>query len=155
MEIRLLAVGTKMPRWVEEGYKEYAKRMPPECRLTIKEIPAGKRGKGADIARLTREEGERITASISKGVRTVALEVKGKAWSTEQLAQRMKFWMEQGQDVALIIGGPEGIEPSVSANADEKWSLSPLTLPHPLVRVLVSEQLYRAWTIIKGHPYHR
>ncbi len=144
-----------MPHWVEAGYQEYAKRMPPECKLVLHELPAGKRGKGADIARITRQEGEQITSSIPKGARTIALEVKGKAWSTEQLAQRLKFWMEDGRDVALIVGGPEGIEPSVSAAADEKWSLSPLTLPHPLVRVLLSEQIYRAWSLLRGHPYHR
>jgi 23S rRNA (pseudouridine1915-N3)-methyltransferase len=155
MEIRILAVGTKMPRWVEDGYQEYAKRMPPECKLVLQEIPARKRGKGADIARLTRQEGEKIVEAIPRGSRTVALEVKGKAWSTEQLSERLKYWMESGQNIVLIIGGPEGIEPSVSASADEKWSLSPLTLPHPLVRVIVSEQIYRAWSILRGHPYHR
>ncbi len=155
MEIRLLAVGTKMPRWIEQGFEEYAKRMPPECRLVLQEINAGKRSKGADIARLTRMEGQQITSAIPKGARTVALEVKGKAWSTEKLAQRLQYWMEEGRDVAFIVGGPEGIEPSVSQAADEKWSLSPLTLPHPIVRVIIAEQIYRAWSILRGHPYHR
>ncbi|MCW8919739.1 MAG: 23S rRNA (pseudouridine(1915)-N(3))-methyltransferase RlmH [Gammaproteobacteria bacterium] len=155
MHIHLLAVGQKMPRWVEEGYGEYAKRLPPECALRLQEIPAGKRGKGADLARLTRLEGERMAAAIPKGARVVALEVTGKPWSTAQLAARLDYWLGEGRDVALLVGGPEGIEPALSAQADEQWSLSPLTLPHPLVRVLLAEQIYRAWSILKGHPYHR
>ncbi len=155
MQIHLIAVGQKMPRWVEEGYGEYAKRMPAECSLRLHEIPAGKRGKGADIARLTRIEGEKMAAAIPKGAWVVALEVTGKPWSTEQLSARLDSWLSGGHDIALLVGGPEGIEPALSARADEKWSLSPLTLPHPLVRVLLSEQLYRAWSILKGHPYHR
>ncbi len=96
-----------------------------------------------------------MASLLPKGARRVALEVNGSSWSTEKLAQRLKFWLESGQDIAILIGGPDGIEPALSASSDEKWSLSPLTLPHPLVRVLLAEQLYRAWTILKGHPYHR
>jgi len=144
-----------MPAWVEQGYQEYAKRLPPECALTLHEIPAGKRGKNADIARLTRQEGERMAATIPKGAHVVALEVGGKAWGTEQLAARLDNWLGQGRDVALLVGGPEGLEPGLSASADERWSLSPLTLPHPLVRIVLAEQIYRAWSILKGHPYHR
>lgn len=155
MELHLIAVGQRMPAWVEQGYGEYAKRLPTECTLKLHEIPAGKRGKNADIVRLTRQEGEKMAAAIPKGARVVALEVEGKAWTTEQLAGRLETWMGDGRDVALLIGGPEGIEPALSAGADERWSLSPLTLPHPLVRIVVAEQLYRAWSIIKGHPYHR
>lgn len=155
MQLHLIAVGQRMPAWVEAGYAEYAKRLPPECTLVLHEIAAGKRGKNADIARLTRQEGEKMAAAIPKGARVVALEVKGKAWTTEQLAGRLENWMGDGRDVALLIGGPEGIEPSLSASADEKWSLSALTLPHPLVRIVVAEQLYRAWSVTKGHPYHR
>lgn len=155
MQIHLIAVGKRMPTWVTQGYSEFAKRLPQECSLQLHEIAAGKRGKNADIARLTRQEGEQMAAAVPKGARVVALEVTGKAWSTEQLAGRMEAWMGEGRDVALLVGGPEGIEPSLSAKADERWSLSPLTLPHPLVRIVVAEQLYRAWSIIKGHPYHR
>jgi len=144
-----------MPAWVEQGYQEYAKRLPPECALALHEIPAGKRGKNADIARLTRQEGEKMAAAIPKGARVVALEVGGRAWSTEQLSARLDSWMGEGRDVALLVGGPEGLEPGLSAAADERWSLSPLTLPHPLVRIVLAEQLYRAWSILKGHPYHR
>jgi len=144
-----------MPGWVEQGYQEYAKRLPPECALRLHEIPAGKRGKNADIVRLTRQEGEKMAATIPKGAQVVALEVGGKAWSTEQLSARLDHWLGEGRDVVLLVGGPEGLEPGLSAAADERWSLSPLTLPHPLVRIVVAEQLYRAWSILKGHPYHR
>lgn len=155
MQLHLIAVGQRMPSWVEQGYTEYAKRLPQECSLKLHEVPAGKRGKNADIVRLTRQEGEKMAAAIPKGARVVALEVRGKAWSTEQLAGRLESWMGDGRDVALLIGGPEGIEPGLSAQADERWSLSPLTLPHPLVRIVVAEQLYRAWSVTRGHPYHR
>ena len=155
MQIHLIAVGSKMPAWVEQGYREYAKRLPGECTLQLHEIPAGKRGKNADIVRLTRQEGEKMAAVIPKGARVVAMEVGGKAWSTEQLSARLDSWMGEGHDVALLVGGPEGLEPGLSASADERWSLSPLTLPHPLVRIVLAEQIYRAWSILKGHPYHR
>lgn len=144
-----------MPDWVEEGYQAFAKRLPHECRLTLHEIPAPKRGKNADIDRLRRDEGERIMACIPKGARLVALEVTGRQWSTEQLSQRIGHWMGDGRDVALLVGGPDGLDPPLSKRADEQWSLSPLTLPHPLVRVVIAEQIYRAWSILKGHPYHR
>lgn len=155
MRLHLIAVGNRMPGWVDEGYQEYARRLPPECALQLHEIVAGKRGKNADIVRLTRQEGEKMAAAIPKGARVVALEVKGKPWSTEQLSARLEHWLGDGRDVALLVGGPEGIEPELSASADERWSLSPLTLPHPLVRIVVAEQIYRAWSLLKGHPYHR
>lgn len=155
MRIHLVAIGTRMPAWVEQGYQEYAKRLPNECALVLHEIPAGKRGKNADIVRLTRQEGERMAATIPKGARVVALEVGGKPWSTAQLSSRLDSWMGEGRDTVLLVGGPEGLEPALSASADEHWSLSPLTLPHPLVRIVLAEQLYRAWSILKGHPYHR
>ncbi len=155
MRLHLIAVGNRMPGWVDEGYQEYARRLPSECALQLHEIAAGKRGKNADIVRLTRQEGEKMAAAIPKGARVVALEVKGKPWSTEQLSARLEHWLGDGRDVALLVGGPEGIEPELSASADERWSLSPLTLPHPLVRIVVAEQIYRAWSLLKGHPYHR
>lgn len=155
MQIHLIAVGSKMPGWVEQGYQEFAKRLPVECSLKLVEIPAGKRGKNADIARLTREEGERTLAAIPKGARVVALDVKGKPWSTEQLAQQLHGWLGDGRDIALLIGGPEGLADACRERADLLWSLSPLTFPHPLVRIVVAEQLYRAWSILQNHPYHR
>ena len=144
-----------MPGWVEAGYNEYAQRMPPEARLELKEIPAGKRGKNADVARILQDEGQRLQAAIPKGAHVVALDVKGKAFSTEQLAVRLGEWMQSGQDIALLVGGPEGLSAECRDLAHEYWSLSALTFPHPLVRIIVAEQLYRAWSVLKNHPYHR
>jgi len=155
MNIHLIAVGEKMPRWVQEGFAEYAKRLPAECALRLIEIAPGRRGKNADIARAMRDEGERMLAAIPKGARVIALEVDGRAWNTEQLAGQLEGWMAGGQDIALLVGGPEGLDASARQRADQLWSLSPLTLPHPLVRVLLAEQLYRAWSILRHHPYHR
>lgn len=155
MNIYFICVGNKMPRWVQEGYEEYAKRLPPECALKLVEIAPGRRGKGADIQRAIREEGERILAAIPKGARVLALEVNGKNWSTEQLSREVEGWMHEGQDLALLVGGPDGLAQSCLQRAQGRWSLSNLTLPHPLVRVVVAEQLYRAWSLLRGHPYHR
>jgi 23S rRNA (pseudouridine1915-N3)-methyltransferase len=155
MNIHLIAVGDKMPRWVQDGYAEYAKRLPAECSLQLVEIAPGKRGRHSDIARTIRDEGERMLAAVPKGARVIALEVAGRAWTTEQLAGQLEGWLAGGCDIALLVGGPEGLAEPCRERADQQWSLSPLTLPHPLVRVLLSEQLYRAWSILRGHPYHR
>jgi 23S rRNA (pseudouridine1915-N3)-methyltransferase len=143
-----------MPGWVGEGFREYAGRMPRECRLELKEIPLGRRGKGADTSRAVAEEGRRMMAA-AEGCARVCLDVRGRAVDTPDLARRMEGWMGDGRDVALLIGGPDGLDPACLEGADWRWSLSPLTLPHALVRVLVAEQLYRAWSILAGHPYHR
>ena len=155
MRIHLIAVGQKMPAWVNQGYAEYAQRMPAEARLELKEIAPGRRGKNADIARIVQDEGERMRAAVPKNSRVVALDVKGAGWSTEQLAERMHVWMQSGQDVSLLVGGPEGLSADCQALADERWSLSALTFPHPLVRIILAEQLYRAWSLLRNHPYHR
>ena len=155
MRIHLLAVGTKMPDWVVTASKDYASRMPPHCQLLIREIPQEKRGKNADLQRIRQAEGEQLLAAIPGGARVVALDVQGKAWSTEQLSGQLDNWMQSGQDVALLIGGPEGLSPACLQRADTKWSLSNLTFPHPLVRIIVTEQLFRAWSILANHPYHR
>jgi 23S rRNA (pseudouridine1915-N3)-methyltransferase len=155
MQIRLLAVGDRMPAWVKQGYEEYAKRMPRECRLSLHEIAPVKRGRNADLERICSDEGERLLASISRGQHVVALEIGGKAWSTEALSRELTGWLNQGRDVALLIGGPEGLSRACRERADQLWSLSPLTLPHPLVRIVVAEQIYRAWSLIHHHPYHR
>ena len=155
MNIRLIAVGGKMPDWVQKGYEEYAKRLPAECALSLTEISAGRRGKNADLARILNDEAQRMLATIPKAATVVALEVDGRAWSTERLADQLQDWMNAGQDLALLIGGPDGLGDAARAKAVQCWSLSPLTLPHPLVRVIVAEQLYRAWSILRGHPYHR
>lgn len=144
-----------MPRWVQEGFDDYAKRLPPECRLRLVEVPAGRRGKSPDVARIIRDETQRLLAAIPKAARVIALEVKGHAWSTEALAGELDAWLHDGRDVALLVGGPEGLGDEARTTASQLWSLSPLTLPHPLVRVLLAEQLYRAWSILRNHPYHR
>ncbi|MCB1924397.1 MAG: 23S rRNA (pseudouridine(1915)-N(3))-methyltransferase RlmH [Gammaproteobacteria bacterium] len=155
MNIHLIAVGDRMPRWIQEGFDEYARRLPTECALKLNEIAPGKRGKNADIARIVRDETERTLAAIPKGAKVVALEVDGQRWSTEQLSVRLDDWMADGRDLALLVGGPDGLGDAARAAAELQWSLSPLTLPHPLVRVIVAEQLYRAWSILRNHPYHR
>jgi 23S rRNA (pseudouridine1915-N3)-methyltransferase len=155
MQIHLISVGNRMPSWVKEGYDEYAKRLPRECELLLKEIPPGQRGKNCDVARIVRDEGLRMNAAIPLGAHTVALDLSGKTWSTIGLAQALLRWQEYGKPVALLIGGPEGLAESIKTQAVESWSLSALTFPHPLVRIMVAEQLYRAWSILHNHPYHR
>ncbi|MCE8019774.1 23S rRNA (pseudouridine(1915)-N(3))-methyltransferase RlmH [Halomonas sp. MCCC 1A11036] len=155
MKIRLLAVGTRMPEWVNDGVEEYRKRLPRDFSLEIEEIAPGQRGKNADTAKAVALEAKRIRERLRGDELTVALEVGGRAWSTERLAQEAEAWRLEGRDVALLVGGPDGLAPELSAAAERRWSLSPLTLPHPLVRVILAEQLYRAWTLMVGHPYHR
>ena len=155
MQIHIIAIGTRMPGWVEQGYAEYTRRMPPECRVQLHEINAGKRGKNADIARLTEQEGQRMLAAIPKNTQVIALDVLGRSWSTEKLAAQMSQWMQSGQDMTLLVGGPEGLSEECRKRGQAGWSLSPLTLPHPLVRIVLAEQLYRASSILKGHPYHK
>ncbi|PWW16032.1 MULTISPECIES: 23S rRNA (pseudouridine(1915)-N(3))-methyltransferase RlmH [Pseudidiomarina] len=155
MRIQLIAVGQKMPDWISTGYHTYAKRFPADCQLQLVEIAAGKRGKNADIARILKQEGEAMLAAVGKGDRIVTLEVTGKAWTTPQLAGRLEHWLMDGRDISLLVGGPEGLAPECIAAADERWSLSALTLPHPLVRVIIAEALYRAWSVTNNHPYHR
>ncbi len=144
-----------MPQWVSEGSNEYLRRFPPDMPVTITEIPPGKRGKNADIARILDKEGELMLKAVGKGNRIVALAVTGKRWSTPQLAQKMYEWQHDGRDVSLLVGGPEGLAPSCIAAAEQQWSLSDLTLPHPMVRVILAESLYRAWSVNNNHPYHR
>lgn len=155
MQIHLIAVGTRMPRWVEEGYAEYAQRLPAQCRLRLVEVPAGRRTKGADLERLLRDEGERVLAAVPARSRVVALERTGRALSTRELAAALEAQLARGTDFALLVGGPEGLAPACLARADETWSLSALTFAHPVVRIVLAEQLYRAWSIIAGTPYHR
>ena len=155
MKIHLLAVGARMPDWVKAGYAEYADRLPRECALSLYEIPAGKRGRNADVARVVREEGERLRAAIPSGSRTITLDERGQEWSTVELAERLAGWLRGGRDVSLLIGGPDGLDAGCRARADLEWSLSRLTLPHGLARVLVAEQIYRAWSLLHNHPYHR
>ena len=155
MRIKLLAVGTKMPAWVEQGVNEYSKRLPPEIKFEIKEIPMGKRGKGADIKRAIAAEGQQMLAAIPEADKVIALEVTGRAWGTEKLAGELQQWQREGDNITLLVGGPDGLASECQARANQQWSLSALTLPHPLVRIVLAEQLYRAWAINNNHPYHR
>ncbi|HLQ86053.1 MAG TPA: 23S rRNA (pseudouridine(1915)-N(3))-methyltransferase RlmH [Salinisphaeraceae bacterium] len=153
MRLRLLAVGTRMPQWIKTGYAEYARRMPPSCRLELIEIAPGKHQRGA--ARAMAEEERRLLEQIGRRDAVIALDGGGRAWSTEQLAARLHDWLADGRDRSLLIGGADGLSGACLARAEQRWSLSALTLPHPLVRVIVAEQLYRAVSLLNNHPYHR
>lgn len=142
-----------MPGWVVEATADYVKRMPRDCRVEIVEVPVAQRGR--DTERAKRDEGDRLLAAIGPRDRVICLEVNGKRWSTPDLAEQLGNWQQEGRDVALLIGGPDGLSPACRDRCDLKWSLSPLTLPHVLARVVVVEQLYRAWSVLAGHPYHR
>ena len=155
MQIKLIAVGTRMPNWVEQGYQEYAQRMPNICSLELVEISAKKRGKNADTARILRDEASAIQAAISAGTLVIALDRKGKQVDTLALASHLQNWIDESQNVAILIGGPEGIDPQFLAQTQLKWSLSAMTFAHPVVRVMLAEQLYRAWSINANLPYHR
>lgn len=144
-----------MPAWVSAGFEDYAGRLPAECKLLLKEIPLGASRSAGDARKAMLEEGEKMLAAVPAGANLTALDVRGKALSTEELARQLNQWLQDGRDLALLIGGPDGLAPDCLARAGFKWSLSPLTLPHGLVRVVVAEQLYRAWSILKNHPYHR
>ena len=158
MKLHLVTVGQKMPAWVEQGYHEYARRMPPEAALMTHEIALQKRPKQMShtvLQRLMDKEGQQMLMAVPDNAYCVALEIEGRSLSTEQLAKRLQHWSQQSANIALLIGGPEGLAESCRQRAHESWSLSALTLPHPMVRVIVAEALYRAWTFNQGHPYHR
>ncbi len=155
MEINLIAAGTRMPAWVNDAYQQYARRMPRECRLNLTEIPLGQRSKSGSVERAVAGEGKRMLAAISSDQNVIALDINGHSWSTEQLAGQLESWLQNGRNISLLVGGPDGLSELCLARAQQRWSLSPLTLPHPLVRVLLAEQLYRAWSVTSGHPYHR
>jgi len=155
MRIHLIAVGKKMPEWVNSGFLEFSKRMPPELQINLIEITPSVRNKTTPIEKNIKEEGERIQSAIPSNSRLIVLDEKGGNFSSIALSIKMEEWFPQGQDIAIIIGGADGIDPTIKQQADEKWSLSSFTLPHALVRVVITEQLYRAWSILKRHPYHR
>jgi 23S rRNA (pseudouridine1915-N3)-methyltransferase len=154
MRLLLIAAGTRLPEWVNAGYEEYAARFTSDYRLDLKEIALGQRGAG-DARQAIAKEGERMMAAIPAGAFVVALQVTGRALSSEQLAQFLEARAQDGRDIAFCIGGPDGLAPQVDERAQLRWSLSALTLPHALARVMVAEALYRAVSIVKRHPYHR
>jgi 23S rRNA (pseudouridine1915-N3)-methyltransferase len=155
MQIHFIVVGQKMPKWVQEGYQEYAKRLPKSCSLRLIELPMAMRGKTGTIEQYKLEEAKRILEQIPKNARLVVLDERGQQPTTLQLAKHLEEWLGCGQDIALVVGGPDGLDSSLIQQAHWRWSLSSLTLPHPLVRVLVAEQIYRAWSVTQNHPYHR
>jgi len=144
-----------MPEWVEAGFTDFARRLPRDCRLELLAVAAADRRNGKDTEHWRETEGDRLLAAVGKGMRLIALDLQGRALSTGEVAESLSGWRMDGRDVGLLVGGPDGLSPRCLAAAEMRWSLSPLTLPHALVRVLVAEQLYRAWTLMTGHPYHR
>ena len=155
MQIDLIAVGTKMPQWVCEGFADYQARLPRDWTLNLIEIPAKKRGKNAPINAILQEEGERLLKAAAAADRIIALDRLGKSINSQQLATTCNRWHNESLRVAWLIGGPEGMSDECLQAAHEKWSLTELTLPHPLVRLVVAEQVFRAWSILHNHPYHR
>lgn len=155
MQIQIIAVGNKMPAWVNQASNEYLKRFNSDVGVSFKEISPGKRTKNTDIEKLKKDEGKRILDAIPKGNKVIALEVEGRQWSTAELSDHMSNWQMQGRNISLLIGGADGLSDECRAKAEQQWSLSKLTIPHPLVRVIVSEALYRAWSLMHNHPYHR
>ena len=154
MKLWLVAVGQRQPAWADTAYADFAKRFPPEMRLELKALKAEPRG-AKTAEQLMAAEALRIEMAVPRGVRRIVLDEHGERRTTVQLAARMKAWMHDGRDAALIVGGPDGLAASVKAGADETLRLSELTLPHAFVRVLLAEALYRAWTVMVNHPYHR
>ena len=155
MKIKILSIGTKMPSWVNDGVSEYTKRLPKDMSFEIIELPLAARSKNADIKRLILKETESLLSHIQPQDHVIALEVKGQNWSTEKLASNLESWQMNGQNVILLVGGPDGLGEACRERANQMWSLSALTLPHPIVRVVLAEQIYRAWTVTQNHPYHR
>jgi 23S rRNA (pseudouridine1915-N3)-methyltransferase len=155
MLVELIAVGKKMPAWVNEGVETYLKRLPHELKMGVREIAPARRVKNGDSKRYKEEEGARILDVLPKNAHCVLLDVAGKHYTTERLATRLESWMGMGKPLALVIGGADGVSTECVERADERWSLSSLTLPHPLVRIVVAEQIYRAWSLLNNHPYHR
>lgn len=155
MVIHFIVVGQKMPQWVQTGYGEYAKRLPGACSLKLVEIPMAQRGKSGSVSQYKAEEAKRILAAVPKGAKLIVLDETGQMPSTVGFSKKLDDWLVSGQDIALVVGGPDGLDAALVQQAEWVWGLSKLTLPHPLVRVVVAEQVYRAWSLLQNHPYHR
>jgi 23S rRNA (pseudouridine1915-N3)-methyltransferase len=154
MKLLVLAIGQRQPAWADAAWADFAKRFPPEMRLELKALKAEARGSRTP-AQCMAAEAQRIEAALPKGVRRVVLDERGASATTPQLSERLRAWRGEGRDVAFVVGGPDGLDAALKAGADETLRLSDLTLPHAFVRVLLAEALYRAWTLLQGHPYHR
>jgi len=155
MKINLICVGTRMPVWVDTGVAEYRKRLPKDFELLITEVPLAQRSKSSDLARALTKEGDACLLAVNRADYIIALDVKGVSQSTEQLALQLGKLRDTGLDVAMLVGGPDGLSPACLQIASARWSLSALTFPHPIVRVILAEQIYRAWSVLINHPYHR
>lgn len=155
MKVHLLAIGQRMPKWVEQGYKEYASRLSANVQIELKEIPAAKRVRNSVIEKIKEDEGQRLLAAVPVGAKIIVLDEHGKSQTTKQLAGHLDEWIQMSQDVAILIGGADGLSQECLQKADMKWSLSAFTFPHPLVRIILVEQVYRAWSLLTNHPYHR
>jgi 23S rRNA (pseudouridine1915-N3)-methyltransferase len=155
MRLTVLAVGTRMPAWVNQGVQTYTKRLPRHIALQFRELPAAPRMSGATPAKLRQKEGEHMLRALQGPAYVIALDERGKNWSSTDLAVQLENWMANNPNIVFMIGGADGLADSCKQRADQLWSLSPLTLPHALVRVVLAEQIYRAWTLVQGHPYHR
>jgi 23S rRNA (pseudouridine1915-N3)-methyltransferase len=155
MQLVVAAVGQRMPGWVQQGWTEYARRLPRELSLDLREVRLAKRSRNAAVDTLRSQEGEALLAAIPSGYRMIALDERGREWTTRELAGRLEDWMREERGVGFLLGGPDGLSEACRRRARDTWALGRLTLPHPLVRVILAEQLYRAWTITRNHPYHR
>jgi 23S rRNA (pseudouridine1915-N3)-methyltransferase len=155
VRLNIVAIGQRMPSWVNSGLTEYSKRFPRGFGLNLREVPAIKRSRSADIDSIRQREGEALLAAAPASSYLVALDEHGNQWSTAELSRHMAEWMNTSRDVTFLIGGPDGLSAACRDRSQACWSLGKLTLPHPLVRVVLAEQLYRAWTITQNHPYHR
>ncbi|MGZ3182222.1 MAG: 23S rRNA (pseudouridine(1915)-N(3))-methyltransferase RlmH [Telluria sp.] len=155
MQLIIAAVGHKMPAWIETGFGEYTKRMPPELRIVLKEIKPVERSGSKTAQTAMALERERIEAVLPKSARLVALDERGKDLTSAALAQQLEAWQQDGRDTVFLIGGADGLDPELKARADSMIRISSMTLPHGIVRVMLAEQLYRAWSITQNHPYHR
>ncbi|MDN7672687.1 23S rRNA (pseudouridine(1915)-N(3))-methyltransferase RlmH [Burkholderia oklahomensis] len=155
MKLHIVAVGHKMPGWIATGFDEYTKRMPPELRIELREVKPELRSGSRTAESVMAAEKQRIEAALPKNARVVTLDEHGRDWTTMQLAQALPAWRQDGRDVAFVIGGADGLDPALKSRAELLLRVSSLTLPHGMVRVLLAEQLYRAWSITQNHPYHR
>lgn len=155
MKLKIISVGSHIPAWVAEAFKDYNQRLPRHLQPQLIEIPLGKRHKNYAVDNVKNAEADEVLKAIKPQDHVIALEVGGKPWSTDALSKKLQAWQQQGHDVILLVGGPDGLAQKCLERANSQWSLSALTLPHPIVRVILIEQIYRAWSLLAGHPYHR